>query len=267
MVVTAVSTSPAASFHVVPPPPVRPRHWSEFAIAVALALLLNLALIFPFLLQNPAANPPLEEPPSISVELVPEEEAPAPVPEPEPETEEPPQSRSLTRSGPEAETTLGPETATEAAAPEAEAQAAPETAPEPEPEPQAVEKEEQTESFDIPEWARTLDTGYQVPAPVEAPEIVRSSGGDPYLNMMFDRVRNNLVYPRAAGGRGGVVRISLLVHRSGNVSDIRLVESAGHPALDRAVYEALQRSLPFAPIPPEVAENEVRLSGNIPVFP
>lgn len=256
MVVTTMSTSLAASFHVVPPPPPRPRRWSEFAIALALALALNLALILPFLLTNPAQNP-AADPPAITVELVPEEEAPPPpAPEEAPAEEEKPlQPRTLTRSGGEAETTPGLD----------ETDEAPPAEPEPEPEPEAVERKEETGSYDIPDWARTVERSYSAPAP--STTTSSASGGDPYLNLMIARVRANLVYPPSAGGRSGTVLLTLTLHRDGSVNNVRLVQSAGHPALDRAVYEALQRSLPFAPIPPEIREDVVSLTGIIPVSP
>lgn len=275
MVVSTVSTSPAGTFHVVPPPPPRPRQWSELVIAIALALFLNLLFIAPFLLTNPVRNPPAE-PPSIAVDLVPEEQAPPPppppAPEPEPEEEvTPPQERSFTRSGGEAEAPPGPEAEDKPATPEE----APEVEPEPEPEPapeeeaQAIEKKKEVNPLDIPDWARTVEPGYAVPArPAPPAEVTgKAGGGDPYLNAMWARVRANLVYPREAGGRTGVARFEVVLHRSGQVVAMKLVTSAGHPALDRAAREAIERSLPFAPFPPEVRAEAVPLIASIPVAP
>lgn len=273
MVVSTVSTSPVGTFHVVPPPPPRPAQWSEIVIAIALALLLNLLFILPFLLTNPAPNPPAD-PPAISVELVPEAQAPPPpppAPQPEPEEEAKPlQERSFTRSGGEAVAPPGPEAEEEAAAP----QEAPEVEPEPEPEPepeeaQPVEKKKETSPEDIPEWARTVEPSYVVPARPTPPGSLTGSagGGDPYLNAMWARVRANLVYPPEAGGRSGVTRFEMVLHRSGQVISLKLLTSSGHPALDRAAREAIERSLPFAPFPPEVRAEAVPLIASIPVAP
>ncbi len=270
MVVSTVSTSPAGTFHVVPPPPPRPAQWSELAIAIALALFLNLLFIAPFLLTNPVQNPPAD-PPAISVELVPEAQAPPPpppAPEPEPEEEaSPAQERSFTRSGGEAEAPPGPEAEEEAATPEEAPEA--EVEPEPEEEVQPTEKKEEMQPQDIPEWARTVEPSYVVPARPTPPGSLTGSagGGDPYLNAMWARVRANLVYPREAGGRSGVTRFEMVLHRSGQVISLKLLTSSGHPALDRAAREAIERSLPFAPFPPEVRAEVVPLIASIPVAP
>lgn len=273
MVVSTVSTSPAGSFHVVPPPPPRPAQWSELVIAIALALLLNLLFILPFLLTNPAPNPPAD-PPAITVELVPEEQAPPPppppAPEPEPEEEASPvQERSFTRSGGEAEAPPGPEAEDEPATPEEAPEVEPEPEPAPEEEAQAIEKKEEISPEDIPDWARTVEPSYAVPARPAPPAAITGTagGGDPYLNAMWARVRANLVYPREAGGRIGVTRFEMVLHRTGQVISLKLLASSGDPALDRAAREAIERSLPFAPFPPEVRAETVPLIASIPVAP
>lgn len=260
MAVTTVSTSPVGTFHVVPPPPPRPRQWSEKVIAIVLALLLNTLLIAPFLLPNPAPRL-AEEPSSITVDLITEEQAALPQQE-VPEEPKPLPQQSFTRSGGDAEAPLGPEAEDEPAASK-EASPAP-AAADSEPQ-QGIEKEKETTNYDIPEWARTVDPGYSVIG--QHPALGSAGGGDPYLNAMWERVEQNLVYPKSAGGRVGVARFALTLHRSGRITALSLLTSSGHPDLDRAALDAIRRSAPFRPFPLEIPDNAVSLVASIPVYP
>jgi len=87
-----------------------------------------------------------------------------------------------------------------------------------------------------------------------------------YPSRCFDGACPRL-YLHEAGGRTGVARFEVVLHRSGQVVAMKLVTSAGHPALDRAAREAIERSLPFAPFPPEVRAEAVPLIASIPVAP
>lgn len=277
MVVGIVSTSPEAAprptFHVVPPPPPKPKAWSEIAIAISLALFLNLLLLLPFIFDTPAGSPPFEEPEAISVDLVPEPQAqtqpqpeaqpePPPPPEPEPQVEE----RSFTRSGGDSDEPPGDPIEEEPAEPEADRI-------EPAPDEATVEPQEKPAAEDIPGWARTIEPGYDMragnpDASAQAQEATRGGGGgDRYLNAMGKRIVQNLVYPAEAGGREGVVVVDLMVHRSGAVRAMQMIQSTGIPALDRAALEAIQRSQPFDPFPPGVTVQTAPLRLTLKVAP
>lgn len=271
MVVGIVSTSPEGrrkaprpTFHVVPPPSPRPKAWSEIAIAVSLALFLNLLLLLPFILDTPAGSPPFEEPEAISVDLVPEPEArpepeAPPPPEPAPQAEE----SGFTRSGGESDEAPGDP------GEEAPAEAA---RPEPTPDETVVEARDNAFEEDIPGWARTIEPGYDMRlgntnASASAQAAAPGGGGDRYLNAMGKRIVENVVYPREAGGREGVVVIDLLVHRSGAVQSVRMVQSTGLPSLDRAALDAIQRSQPFAPFPANVTVQTAQLRLTLKIVP
>lgn len=278
MVVGIVSTSPEApprpTFHVAPPPPPRPKAWTEFAIALAIALFLNLMLLLPFILRPPVEAPAFQEPEAISVDLVPEPQAPPQPepepqqePEPEPEPEQPAEQRAFTRSGGDSDELPGDPIEEEPAAPEA-------TESEPQPDERTVEpQEEKPVAADIPGWARTIEPGYDMRAgnpdtSAEAQQATRGGGGgDAYLNAMGKRIVANVSYPPEAGGRSGIAVFDLVVHRSGTVRRAVLVSSTGIPALDRAAAEAIQRSQPFAPFPPGVTVETADLRLTLKIAP
>ncbi|HLI12875.1 MAG TPA: TonB family protein [Alphaproteobacteria bacterium] len=89
------------------------------------------------------------------------------------------------------------------------------------------------------------------PAQIES-ELRGQGGGDRYLNAMRDEIVSNLIYPSAGRGQKGVARYEMVVGRNGYVLQLRLVQSSGSPALDRAGMDAIQNSAPFQPLPPNV---------------
>lgn len=70
-----------------------------------------------------------------------------------------------------------------------------------------------------------------------------------------DRIMRNITYPRIARRMGwsGKVTVAFLVHDSGLVEDIRVVESSGHEVLDQNAIEAVRKSCPL-PKPPVAAQ-------------
>ncbi|MEQ8268091.1 MAG: TonB family protein [Parvibaculum sp.] len=259
--------APRPTFHVVPPPVPRPKAWSEILIAVSLALVLNLLLLLPFILDVPSGSPPFEEPEAISVDLVPEPEAP---PQPQPEAAPPPpepvpqaEESGFTRSGGDSDEAPGDP------GEEAPAEAA---RPEPAPDETVMQARDNAFEEDIPGWARTIEPGYDMRlgnpnASASAQAASPGGGGDRYLNAMGKRIVQNVVYPREAGGREGVAVIDLLVLRSGAVQSVRMVQSTGVPSLDRAALDAIQRSQPFAPFPANVTVRTAQLRLTLKITP
>lgn len=80
--------------------------------------------------------------------------------------------------------------------------------------------------------------------------IVSNPEQSPTLNNRreFSRALVDL-YPSdlKQAGIGGVVEVRLLVTESGAVDEVQVVTSSGHPALDRAAVESLERSARFDP--------------------
>jgi periplasmic protein TonB len=260
--------APRATFHVAPPPPARPKTWkSELAIALALALLFNILVIASFLLLAPDA-PSRQEPPSISVELVQEpkpepQQPPQPEPEPQPQ-EEAAQERPCTRSG----ATDDPSAPGDREEPTEEEPVEVEKQPEEKP----AEKEQKAEKEDLPGWARTVEEGYDLNAGNQGAssaeqQLAKASGGDAYLNAMGRRIVSNVVYPEEARGREGILVVVLLVHRTGRLEQLRVLQSTGDPVLDRAALAAIQRSVPFAPFPAGISVARAPLQLTLRISP
>ena len=261
--------TPRASFHVAPPPPPRPRTWTtELAIALAMALLFNLLVVASFLLLAPEVPPRSEEPPSISVDLVQEpkpepQQPPQPEPEPQPE-EQPVDEQTFTRSG----ATDDPTAPGYGEEPAEQEPVKVETQPEEKP----AEQEQKAAKEDLPGWARTVEEGYDLNAGNQGSssaeeQLAKANGGDAYLNAMGRRIVANLVYPPEARGQEGVLIVMLLVGRTGDLEQFRIVQSTGHAALDRAALTAIQRSIPFAPFPRAVTAARVPLQLTLRIAP
>ena len=79
--------------------------------------------------------------------------------------------------------------------------------------------------------------------------LLGQGGGDAYLNALRARIGRNVVYPTTAGGQRGMPVWQIAVSHAGNVKGIKLVRSSGNAALDYAALKAIERSVPFDPLP------------------
>ena len=68
-------------------------------------------------------------------------------------------------------------------------------------------------------------------------------------------------YPRAARARRqeGVVRLYIHIARDGAVLEARIETSSGHPRLDQAALDMLERAQPLPPIPDEIARDQLEI--------
>jgi TonB family protein len=277
---------------LVPPaaPPARRERWMSSA-ELLLALLLNLVFLFALFYRPELVAPPQrKEPPAISVELVPQPKAQPPKPkeqpkpqqqpkpeekkpeEPKPEEKKPEQKKPMERreSGGDPKLKQG-------AVPKVEEKT--KEPPEKEvkkPKPDAPKQP----AADLPDWAKKLAQGYDLPkqkdsAPTKArgsnaktyrSDMTGEGGGDAYLNAMRDQVNAHVVYPPSAGGATGAATYGLVVDRSGALRSIRLLVSSGRRDLDLAAGEAIMRSAPFRPLPPDY-DDMVSITAQVPVLP
>jgi protein TonB len=74
-----------------------------------------------------------------------------------------------------------------------------------------------------------------------------------YPGKIVARLRRALRYPPEARRFAGTAQVSFIVAADGSASGIRLVRSAGSPALDAAALDAVRRASPFPPIPESAA--------------
>ncbi len=75
----------------------------------------------------------------------------------------------------------------------------------------------------------------------------------PYLDLAMLRVRENWyrLIPASAEKKKGKLAIEFAISKDGHVSGMKLVESSGDVALDRAAWGAITDSTPFAALPSE----------------
>lgn len=81
------------------------------------------------------------------------------------------------------------------------------------------------------------------------PEPATASDLGPQFNDIRDRVMASLRYPPMARRQGwrGVVRVEFTLLSSGQVQDLRILQSSGYPLLDRQALRAVEEAAPFSP--------------------
>ncbi len=74
-----------------------------------------------------------------------------------------------------------------------------------------------------------------------------------YLRRIKERIERGWQYPAAACARQeeGVTILRLSIHRSGALSDQRILSSSGFPALDEGAAQVVRSAAPYDPLPPE----------------
>jgi len=258
------------------PPPPAPRNRWNLPLTVVLAFLINVLLLvglFLHLPDRPKQRP--AEPEAISVELVKPQEKPQPQRQPKPEPKPQPEQKK-----PEEQKRQEKQSYFESGgSPELKMGRAPkhEQALEKAPKPEAREKKKEPPKIAIPDWA--LLPGGDVPKPLKGESSTQASGapsklinsallgeggGDAYLNALRKRIGRNVVYPPTGGGRHGTAVWQIVVSHAGNVKGVKLMRSSGHSDLDYAALKAIERSVPFDPLPNNYA-NMVVIVAPLPV--
>jgi outer membrane biosynthesis protein TonB len=94
------------------------------------------------------------------------------------------------------------------------------------------------------------------PQPPKAPPspnpTIGGGGGDAYLNAMRNRILSFRFYPAVAGPLqlSGIAKYEISIDRdSGQVTGIRLEQSAGAGTLDDIGFTMIRRAAPFGPVP------------------
>ena len=255
----------------------------ERLIQFGFALLLNLLFLFALFYRVPYTLPPLsEEQEAIEVELVQQDQAPPPPPPPaeKPQKEEQPQPKEEEKPKPEEKVEekpkeQPPEKYRESGGdPDLEIGNMPDKEAIPDkaesevkavkPEPEAPKQP----SADLPEWAKSLDRGYDLPEPktynTNSPSgRIGQGGGDAYLNQVYAQIRSHLRVPSSAVGRAGTAKVGFVLDRAGNLRSIYLVRSSGMRNFDLEVMDAVRRAAPYRPLPSDFGDNyalELRVS-------
>jgi TonB family protein len=82
-----------------------------------------------------------------------------------------------------------------------------------------------------------------------------------YTHTVFSQISDHAEYPRTARLRDqqGVVTLAVTVDHTGNVANLKLVNSSGIPAIDHAALEAAIAAAPY----PKPAAQEAEVQGRI----
>jgi TonB family protein len=266
--------------------------------AIAAAVLLHLALILWFLI-DPRFAPPVIPKPAIPVTLVmvapPPPKPPSPAQPPVPAKSAPRPPLSYRESGPDQKTTAPPRAAEPA--PEPAAPEAPPSPPEIEPTPPAPAAAAQEQPPAPPSPTGTAAPEAKPnPKPKPHPTVApaeprkeaaiprappthfllnlelgeRQQSGDPYLNMLYQRIEQNRQPTTPIGSSGlhleGIATFRVLLDRGGRMHEINLVRSSGASQLDDEVRRMIVSATPFPPLPFDYPD-QVAITVTIPLFP
>ena len=97
----------------------------------------------------------------------------------------------------------------------------------------------------------TLGEGAAAKKPGLGGGVESASDYDAYLAMLRARIEANRTYPASArrSGNEGVASVRLIIGPDGRLTQVSLVKSSGHFALDRAAKRMAQKAQPFPPPP------------------
>jgi protein TonB len=82
-------------------------------------------------------------------------------------------------------------------------------------------------------------------------------------HLVSARLQQNKRYPAAARGEQGTVTFAFVVTAKGEILSKRIVRSSGHPALDDAALEMLQRAQPLPAFLPGMVQPTIEVSQSI----
>ena len=84
-----------------------------------------------------------------------------------------------------------------------------------------------------------------------------------YVAKIRERIRAHMAYPRLAGERRqqGQLQIELQIARSGRLECLALRRSSGSEILDRHTMDGIRLAQPFPPLPPQMPQPSLAISG------
>jgi len=102
----------------------------------------------------------------------------------------------------------------------------------------------------------------RVASPEPAVPVVDVQVTRHYLAALAARINRSKFYPRASRrlGEEGMVVVSFVIQRNGELTDLSIVESSGHRRLDEAALKTLQRASPFDKIPEAIDREQWPIS-------
>ncbi len=94
----------------------------------------------------------------------------------------------------------------------------------------------------------------------DAPELKHRG----FMRKLKEKIESVWKYPEEAARRGisGDLFILFSIHKDGNLAEVKLVRTSGYSDLDKAAMKALQDAAPYWPLPDDVKEDELSITGH-----
>ena len=94
----------------------------------------------------------------------------------------------------------------------------------------------------------------------DAPELQHRG----YMKKLKEKIESIWKYPEEAARRGmsGDLYIKFSIHKDGSLGEIELIRTSGYSDFDKAAIKALKDAAPYWPLPDDVKEGELSITGH-----
>lgn len=94
----------------------------------------------------------------------------------------------------------------------------------------------------------------------DAPELQHRG----YMKKLKEKIESIWKYPEEAVRRGmsGDLYIKFSIHKDGSLGEIELIRTSGYSDFDKAAIKALKDAAPYWPLPDDVKEGELSITGH-----
>ena len=94
----------------------------------------------------------------------------------------------------------------------------------------------------------------------DAPELQHRG----YMRKLKEKIESIWKYPEEAARRGmsGDLYIKFSIHKDGGLGEIELIRTSGYSDFDKAAIKALKDAAPYWPLPDDMKEGELSITGH-----
>ena len=94
----------------------------------------------------------------------------------------------------------------------------------------------------------------------DAPELQHRG----YMKKLKEKIESIWKYPEEAARRGmsGDLYIKFSIHKDGGLGEIELIRTSGYSDFDKAAIKALKDAAPYWPLPDDMKEGELSITGH-----
>jgi protein TonB len=103
----------------------------------------------------------------------------------------------------------------------------------------------------------------RAPPKIERTGQFSQAASNSYNSLVYGHLQQFKRYPDAAGNASGIVNVSFVLNRSGNVVASHIVKSSGNSVLDQEALAILRRASPFPAFPAEKPGSQDSFVGPI----